>query len=218
MALPTIIRAEGVTELTLKSDLTVNVGDLIGHNGTDWVKADADARIPAQFMALVSTTTAGLTIPVCRAGVLFDSDAPYTAGNDQYLSATAGAHTATIPAISTTLTVLQRIGKALSTSEMAFDLGRQGPTILRARVTKDVASANATTAATETVAVTGLLAADVVRPGPHAPLTGTGWDSGLVVQNLWASNADELSIRVCNASAGALNGTSEDFDIYVERY
>jgi hypothetical protein len=218
MALPTIVRAEGVTELTLKSDLTVSVGELLGHDGTDWVKADADARIPAQFMAMVTTAVVGLTIPVCRAGVLFDSDAPYTAGQDQYLSATAGAHTATIPAISTTLTVLQRIGKALTTSEIAFDLGRQGPTLMRVRVTKDVASANATTAATETAAVTGLLASDVVRPGPHAPLTGTGWDSGLVVQNLWASNANELSIRVNNASAGALNGASEDFDVYVERY
>jgi hypothetical protein len=218
MALPTIVDAQGVTRLTLKSTLTVSVGDLLGFDGTDWVKADADARIPAEFMAMVSTVDAGLEVPVCRAGILFDSDAPYTKGATQYLSATAGAHTATIPAMSSTLTIIQRVGLALSTSEMSFDLTKRGPTYLRAQVTKDVASLNATTAATETATVTGLLAADVVRPGPHAPLTGTGWDTGLVVQNLWASNADELSIRVTNPTAGALNGASEAFDIYVERW
>src|SRR6266511_1138177 len=91
MAEPTITNAVGITELTLKSTVSAKVGDLIGVDGTDWVLADGDARIPAQFMAL-ATVGAGARCPVCTAGVLYDSDAPYTAGADQYLSAVAAAH------------------------------------------------------------------------------------------------------------------------------
>src|SRR5947208_16273416 len=121
MALPTLLNAGGTARLTLKSTVSANVGDLIGHDGTDWVLADADARIPAQFMAM-ETVAVGQAVNVCAVGVLYDSDAPYTVGNDQYLSTAAGAHTATIPTISTTLTAVQRIAKALTTDTLASDL------------------------------------------------------------------------------------------------
>src|SRR5438093_6660127 len=112
-SLPTILNAASISRVTLKATVSCNVGDLIGFDGTDWVLADADARIPAEFIAMESVS-AGSSVAVCQAGVLFDADAPYTAGSSYYLSTTGGAHTATLPEASATLTALQRIGEALA--------------------------------------------------------------------------------------------------------
>jgi hypothetical protein len=166
----------------------------------------------------MESVAAGSAVNVCTAGVLFDADAPYTAGQDQYLSTTAGAHTATIPAISTTLTILQRIGKALTTDTISFDLHRAGPTILRARVAYDPASLGATTARSDTVTVTGLLTSDVVRGRHAAVITGTGWDSGLAIVGFDVSSADTLRVRLANMSAGALDGAAVNLDVYAERF
>jgi hypothetical protein len=216
MALPTIVNATGIARLTLKSDLACSVGDLIGHNGTDWVLADADARIPASYMAM-ETVAAGSVVSVCQAGALFDSDAPYTAGQDQYLATTAGGHTSTIPSLTTTLTILQRIGKTLSTDTVIFDLTPRGPTLLRARVAYDPASLASATARSDTVTITGLLTTDVVRGRHVAVLTGTGWDTGLDIVSLDVSGADTLRVRLQNATAGALDGASVNLDVYIER-
>ena len=216
MALPTVISACAIARVTLKSTVAANVGDLIGHDGTDWVLADADGRIPASYVAMESVT-AGSSVQVCVAGTLTDTDAPYTAGADQYLSATAGVHTATIPAISATLTVIQRVGKALTTSEMSFDLSRRGPTQLRGQVTYDPASLAAATARSDTATLTGLLTTDVIRGVHTAVITGTGWDGGLVIQGLDVSSANTLRVRLTNPTAGALDGASVTLDVYVDR-
>lgn len=218
MALPTIEQAEGVAAVALKSDLTVVVGDLIGFDGTDWVKADADARIAARYVAMISTTVAGLTIPVCRSGVLFDSDAPFTKGAAQYLLTTAGAFGETMPVISTTLTILQKVGVALSTERVNFDVTQRGPDILRVRAAYDPASLGAATARSDTLTIAGLLTTDVVRGGPIAAMTGTGWDSALVIASLDVSGANTLRERLVNGSAGALDGASANLDVIVERY
>lgn len=215
MAAPTIEAAEGVSLVTLKSDLTVSVGELIGFDGTDWVKADADGRIRAEGVAMVSTSEAGLTIPIARSGVIFDADAPYTKGAKQYLSATAGAHTETIPAMGATLTLLQVIGVAASTERVIFDCARRGPELLRVRVVYDPASLAGATARSDTV--TGLATTDVVRGVHTAVLTGTGWDGGLVIQGMDVSAANTLRIRLVNPTAGALDGASVNLDVYVER-
>jgi len=91
MALPTVIQAAGVTRITLGAGISANVGDLIGHESGNWALADADARIAAQFMAMESVGAAG-SLTVCESGILFDSDAPYTAGASQYLSTGPGGH------------------------------------------------------------------------------------------------------------------------------
>jgi hypothetical protein len=216
-SLPTILNASGLSRVTLKTTVSCNVGDLIGFDGTDWVLADADGRVAAEFMAMESVA-AGSSVAVCQAGVLYDVDAPYTAGATSYLSATAGAHTATLPSASATLTILQRIGKALTTDTLAFNLQRHGPLQLRAQATYDPASLAATTARSDTVTVTGLLTSDVIRGVPEAVITGTGWNSGLLIQGLDVSAADTLRIRLQNASAGALDGASATVELIAERW
>src|SRR5436309_3152485 len=99
---PTMLNASGTTSVVLKSAVTAHVGSLIGFDGTDWVLADADATgggIAATFVSMAYLVGDGtLTLPVCTVGSLFDVDAPFTKGKAQYLSATAGAMTETIPA------------------------------------------------------------------------------------------------------------------------
>jgi hypothetical protein len=212
MAEPTITNAVGITELTLKSTVSAKVGDLLGFDGVDWVPADADARIPAQFMAL-ATVGAGARCPVCTGGVLFDADAPYTVGSDLYLSTVAGAHGA-IPGASATLTLLQRIGIALTTTDMAFNLARRGADLLRVQVTYDPTSLGATSVRNDTVAVTGLRTTDMVRGGSIA---NNALEAGLVISQMDVSGADTLRIRLHNPTAGAIDGASLVHTVLVER-
>lgn len=209
MALPTIVNASGITRLTLKATVSCLVGDLIGHDGTDWVLADADGRIPASYIAMESVP-AGSTVQVCNAGTLLDTDAPYTVGADQYLSATAGAHGA-IPAPSTTLTIVQRIGRAVSTSELAFDLSHRPPMVMRANATVDPASISAASAANTAVTVTGIAAGDVVTPIPPATLEAIAVQSAI-------SSTNTVTLRLVNDSAGAIDPASATWTFYAHRY
>lgn len=208
MAEPVVTNAEGIARLTLKAGVTAKVGDLIGHDGTDWVLADADGRIPATFMAMQYGV--GEAISVCRGGVLFDSDAPYTAGADQ--SATAGAHTPTIPAASATLTVLQRVGKALTTDTMAFDLGKPKPIIMRATASVDPANLTGNSVANTAVTVTGAAANDVVTAIPPNDLEGD-----LALQSAVAT-ADTVTLRLHNIDdTNAIDGAAKTWTFVVNR-
>jgi hypothetical protein len=209
MALPTITDAKGITRLTLKTGVSASVGDLIGHDGTDWVLADADARIPASYMAMESVA-AGSSVAVCSAGTLVDTDAPYTAGADQYLTATAGGHGA-IPALGATLTVIQRLGRTVSTSEFAFDLSHRPPMVLRATATVDPANLVAATVANTAVTVTGIAGSDVIQAIPPAAL------EAVVTQSAIAST-NTVTLRILNASAGAIDPASASWTFYAHRY
>lgn len=211
-SVPTILNASGVTRLTLKSTVSCVIGELLGHDGTDWVKADADARVAASFMAMQSVA-AGEAVDVCAAGVLFDVDAPYTAGNSQYLSATAGAHTATIPAVSSTLTILQRIGQALDTERVAFDLNRRGPTTLRGTAAVDPASGTTDTVQNLAVTLTGVLATDYARLASAPTVV-----QGVIYNGSVVCTADTVTVGIANASAGTVNGASTTVEFVVERY
>ena len=215
MAEPTITNAQGLARLTLKTSVSAKVGELIGFDGTDFVLADADGPIPAQFMAM-ETVAAGAALAVCTMGTLFDSDAPYTLGADQWLGATAGAHTPTRPAASATLTLNQRIGQALSTTDLAFNLARRGFDVLRATVSYDPASLAAVTERNDAITVTGILTGDHIR-NVSAPPSGTGWDTGLFISQIDFQAADTVRARLVNATAGALDGAAITLTLLVER-
>lgn len=89
---------------------TVSSGEPIGYS-TGWKRADADAIIPAQLIAMIDGVSGDL-IPVATEMEVVSSS--LTAGSPVYLSTTAGGITATRP---TTGGVLkQNIGVALSTT------------------------------------------------------------------------------------------------------
>lgn len=209
----TLITTAGATRLTLQAAVAAAIGDLIGYDGAAWVLADADGRIPAEFMA-TETVGIGQSVAVCTSGVLSDTAAPYTSGQDRYLTTTAGAHGA-LPALSTTLTILQRIGKAVTTTDLAFDLSKRGPIILRANVIYDPAALGGVSVRNDTVALTGLLTSDYIR---GAELANVALEGGLVINMMDVSAADTLRIRLNNPSAGALDGASLTHAILVERF
>ena len=120
MAEPTIEFAEKISPLTLNG--VVKKGDLLAHNGTGWVQADANdaaTNLYAQYIAMMGGMS-GDVIKGCKGCVMSDADAPYTANGTIYTSGTAGAHTHTRPA--TDGDVIQVIGRAISTTEARFDI------------------------------------------------------------------------------------------------
>lgn len=118
---PVIENAERINgKLTLNG--TVKRGNTLAYNGTGWVQADAsDATVNlyAQYIAMESGESSTV-IPGCKSCVLYDEDAPYTANATQYVSATAGAITATRP--STDGDVIQVVGRATSTKRAKIDI------------------------------------------------------------------------------------------------
>lgn len=117
---PTIQYAEKIADLTLNG--LVKKGDLLAHNGTNWVQADAtDAatNLYAQYLAMQGGAS-GTKIKGCKGCVLYDADTPYTANGTIYTSGTAGAHTQTRPAVDGD--VIQVVGRAISTTEARFDI------------------------------------------------------------------------------------------------
>src|SRR2546427_7480111 len=109
-----ILAAAGVTRITLGAAVTCVTGDFLGWDGTQWTQAKADSRIPAQFVAMEAQLTAGGVVDVCQEGVLQDTSAPFTVGNDYYLTATA-ARIGELRAISRTRSTIQRVGQPLGT-------------------------------------------------------------------------------------------------------
>ena len=114
MAYPVVIEmAEGRIQVTLNG--TVVRGNLLGHDGTNWVQADASSSRGAHFIAL-NSGVAGDVIKGCRKCVFYDEDAPYTAGATQYLGED-GAITQTIPSAFS-----QSVGYAVDTKRVAINL------------------------------------------------------------------------------------------------
>ncbi len=213
-----LLFAHSIARIQLGAAVTCKTGDLLGYDGTQWIQASADSRIPANFMAMEARTTPGQIVDVCGEGVMYDDTAPFTAGADQYLqTGTAGAIGA-LPAISTSLTVIQRIGKAADANSVEFDLDIRGPHEMRANVTYAPASLAANSQRQDTATLTGLATTDVITRGAGAALTGTGWASGLTIQSMQASAANTLQITLVNPTAAALTGASVTVQVYADRY
>jgi hypothetical protein len=206
-----IVEADGVRRLTLKSTVACKVGELLGHDGSDWVLADAAPAIPAQFLAL-EAGEAGATVAVCRSGVLYETTPDwYGPGAHQYLSSSAGDHSNAVPSLSSTLTVLQRIGTALDSQHVAFDLTQRGPTLLRAEATVNPASAATDAIANLAVTVTGVLATDVVRALAPADL-----EAGVVCVAV-TPTTNTVTLRLHNPTAGTVDGGAKTWTFLVER-
>tara|TARA_R110000765_G_scaffold422803_5_gene530885 strand:+ start:1874 stop:2668 length:795 start_codon:yes stop_codon:yes gene_type:complete len=95
----------------------IKKGDALFHNGTAWALADAsDHTKPAQGFALNDVDSAqelAQRVNVSRHVYVRDDDAPFTAGDAEWLSETAGGSTHTRP--TTAASLRQPIGEALTT-------------------------------------------------------------------------------------------------------
>ena len=98
----------------------VKAGQAVYFDGTDWELADADDNTKYAEGIAVNTYESGAAGVFARGGIIVDTDAPYTLGDQHYLSTTAGAITATRPTGAVNL--CQVIGEAFTTSEIYFDI------------------------------------------------------------------------------------------------
>ena len=98
----------------------VSAGDLVYFDGTDWELADASDNTKFAEALVILNASAGETIGLCTSGIVVDTDAPYTQGDQYYLSETAGAITATRP--TTAQSLRQMVAFGLSTSELRVEV------------------------------------------------------------------------------------------------
>ncbi len=192
---PVIETAVQETLLTLNG--TVLRGNILAHDGTNWVQADAtDAAtsLYGQYVALESGVS-GQVIRACRGVELSDADAPFTANGTVYVSGTAGAFTQTRPAVDGD--VIQVIGRALSTSRVSIFIER--PREREIFLSPDVL---------DTSSEPGIGKADSGWPGPSLTGTETGYFKGRFPSNMVGPLLlAEIIFNSINASAGDLDVT-----------
>lgn len=116
---PYVTEARGVFQGTVGST-ALTAGTPVYFDGTDWEKADATDNTKYAEAIAAATFATGVQGYFCRSGIIVDIDAPYTQGDQYFLSATAGAITATRPTGANNL--VQVLGFGLSTSELAVDI------------------------------------------------------------------------------------------------
>ena len=114
MADPAILWHGPSINLTLNGN--VRRGQLIRHDGTGYVAADADDG-EAEFIAL-GQGLSGDIIQATQQAEIEDLDAPFTAGGELWTSATAGAIATAAPATG----ALQVIGHAVSTTKAMVNI------------------------------------------------------------------------------------------------
>ena len=118
MADPYVRQARGVFSATL--GVAVTAGDLVYFDGTNWLAADADDNTKFAEAIAVNTLIANDVGNLCTSCIIVDTDAPFTQGDQYFLSATAGAITATRPA--TAANLKQVVGFGLSTTELRAEI------------------------------------------------------------------------------------------------
>ena len=119
MADPYVRQATGVFVATTGS-VAVTAGDAVYAASGVMEKADAsDATKYAEAIA-VDSYAVGETGVYCRTCIIVDTDAPYTKGDQYFLSETAGAITATRP--TTAASLRQCLGFGISTRELYVDI------------------------------------------------------------------------------------------------
>ena len=93
---------------------------MLYHDGTDWELADADDNTKFAEAIATNSYASGDVGVACTSGIIVDTDAPYTQGDQYYLSTAAGDVTATRP--TTAANLRQLIGFGLSTTELRAEV------------------------------------------------------------------------------------------------
>ncbi|KKN01700.1 hypothetical protein LCGC14_1125050, partial [marine sediment metagenome] len=120
MADPYVRQARGVFTGTVGST-ALSAGDPVYFDGTDWELADASDNTKFAEAIATNNYVSGEIGTFCVSCIVVDIDAPYTQGDNYFLSETAGAvPTATRPTAKASLR--QVVGFGLSTSELRMGI------------------------------------------------------------------------------------------------
>ena len=111
-----VMKSRGTFFVGLVGSTAITPGAPCFFDGTDWELADADDETKFAEALATADYASGENGTFVFEGILYDSDAPYTQGDQYYLSATAGAITATRPTGAGNLK--QVLGFGISTSEL----------------------------------------------------------------------------------------------------
>ena len=118
-----VTQIPGAARFTAAVASGITLGALVYHDGTRFALSDADLHTtPAEYL-VIGTDQSAVTdkrATLSRVGIITDEDAPYTLGNVQYLSTTAGGITTTLPTGSADLR--QIVGRAISTSQVEVNI------------------------------------------------------------------------------------------------
>ena len=127
----------GVSQITVTlADHGFVVGDVLRHNGTTWVKAQADSLAGSKAMGLVKTVTSTSVFVLALTG-RHTITGIGSVGDTLFLSAaTAGAVSTTDPALATAGAFSVRLGHVVDTDEMVIEIVRD----VEPSVVPDVAS------------------------------------------------------------------------------
>lgn len=116
---PYVRQARGVFTGTVGST-ALTAGTPVYFDGTDWEKADATDNTKYAEAIVVNSVSSADVAAFCRSCIIVDIDAPYTQGDQYFLSGTAGSITATRPTGANNL--CQVLGFGLSTKELYVDI------------------------------------------------------------------------------------------------
>ena len=124
MADPYVKKAEGVF-FGLAGSTALKASDLVYFDGTDWERADADVMGTFAEAMVCNNVSAGERVALCTRGIVVDTDAPFTQGDQYYLTAPAGTpaaanYTATRPTVAGN--IRQLLGFGLSTEELRVEV------------------------------------------------------------------------------------------------
>ena len=125
------------TAITIESSVACSIGDLMAINSSgNWVKAIATT--PSLYAQGVCVTDGALVgqmyqVKITKRAYISDADFPYTTNARQYLSETAGAHSANRP--DTDGSLVQIVGRAISTTIVYFDI--KSPTLKNSYIPRD---------------------------------------------------------------------------------
>ena len=199
---PYVRQARGVFTGTVGAT-DFKAGDLIYYDGTDWERADADVYSTYAEAVAILDFSAGEVGAFCRSCILVDTDAPYTQGDQYYLTAPAG--TAAAANITNTRptganNLVQVVGFALSSSEVYIDI----PPVREQTIWVDLPYAEGSAAVTVDADWAGLsMTADA--DAAHGTQMFPQNVVGLEIAHLWGHNEDTLATGnyTIDVSAGA---------------
>jgi len=188
--------------ITIESTVSCSIGDLMAVNSSGlWVKAIATT--PSLYAQGVCVTDGALSdqmyqVTISRRAYISDADFPYTTNARQYLSETAGAHTATRAATNGSL--VQVVGRALSSALTYFDI--RSPRLVNTYLKRDPL---------DTSGEPGLGAADAGWAG--ASLTGA--TEAIYVSPFRVPHNCCSAILKANLVWDSINASAADIDVTV---